>query len=339
MSTTPIRCSNSTQPCNRQRAFTLVELLVVIAIIGILVGLLLPAVQAAREAARRSQCTNNLKQIGLALQNHASTHGEFPAGRLGCDNWPGQPCQGVPTDERVGASFFVTILPYLEEQSLFDDFSKQNFVGGPWVTASGGSLTWLTNYSDAIAARPNVFVCPSDEAPPCAVPEGTLIVGESHYLSGRVTCAATGNYAGVMASMEGPPDNSYLVKLGSGAFNYKKTLGIRQFTDGLSNTLFVGEAVVSDTKDGGAIVWNLGYRFSTLRTAANPINTPTGKGIVTTAANRVPMNGAFQSKHPAGALFVFGDAHVDFIGENIDHLRVFAPLATRNGGEVFGEYN
>lgn len=318
-------------------AFTLVELLVVIAIIGILVALLLPAVQAAREAARRSQCSNNLKQIGLALQNHAATYKQFPAGRLGCDTWAGEPCQGLTVAERVGASMFVTILPYLEEQPLFDDFNKENFVGGPWPTRAGGELAWLTNYADAIAARPEVFVCPSDEAPEFCVPDGTLIVGESHYLSGRVTRAATGNYAGVMASMEGPPDNSYFVKLGSGAFLYVRKLGLREFTDGLSSTLFVGEAIVTDTKDGGGIVWNLGYRFSTLRTTVNPINTPPGKGILTTAANRVPMNGAFQSRHPGGAQFVFGDAHVVFLDDNIDHLRVFAPLATRNGAETLSE--
>jgi prepilin-type N-terminal cleavage/methylation domain-containing protein/prepilin-type processing-associated H-X9-DG protein len=334
--------SRTAQPGGRQSSFgqptshgfTLVELLVVIAIIGILVALLLPAVQAAREAARRSQCTNNLKQIGIALQNYETVHKQFPAGRFGCDTWTGQPCVGLPVSERVGASLFVAILPFLEEQTLFDEFNKEKFVGGPWLTSSGGDLTWLTRYETAIRARPSVFVCPSDEAPECCVPDGTLIVGESHYLSGRVTCAATGNYAGVMASMEGPPDNSYLVKLGSGAFLYVKKLGLREFTDGLSSTLFVGEGIVTDTADGSGIVWNLGYRFSTLRTTVNPINTPPGKGIVTTAANRVPMNGAFQSRHPGGAQFVFGDAHVAFLDDNIDLLRVFAPLATRNGEET-----
>lgn len=323
----------------RTAAFTLVELLVVIAIIGILVALLLPAVQAAREAARRSQCINNLKQIGIALQNYESTHKTFPAGRLGCDTWTGEPCSGVPLTERVGASLFVAILPFIEEQSLFDQFNIENFVGGPWVTKTGGDISWLPRYERAIGTRPQVFVCPSDSPPICCIPDGTLIVGESHYVSGRVNCAATGNYAGVMASMEGPPDNSYLVKVGSGAFLYVKELGLRKFTDGLSTTLFVGEAVVSETADGGGMVWNLGYRFSTLRTATNPINTPSGKGILTTSANRTPMNGAFQSKHPGGALFVFGDAHVEFLDDNIDHLRVYAALATRNGGEAIGVGN
>jgi prepilin-type processing-associated H-X9-DG protein len=232
---------------------------------------------------------------------------------------------------------FVAILPFLEEQELFDVFYQDRFIGGPWVTKAGGDVTWLARYEEAIAARPSGFVCPSDSPPGCCELDGFVVVGESQFMSGRVTCAATGNYAGVMASMEGPPSNSYAVKLGSGSFLYIKKLGLREFTDGLSSTLFVGEAVVSNTASGGAIVWNLGYRFSTLRTAVNPINTPTGKGTTTTASNRPPMNGAFQSTHPGGAQFVFGDAHVVFLDDNIDHLRVFAALATRNGSETIGE--
>lgn len=104
----------------RQRAFTLVELLVVIAIIGILIALLLPAIQAAREAARRSQCTNNLKQIGLALHNFHDTYGRFPAANheknfavpAGSGNYPN-------SAHRWG--FTVPLLPYIEQKALYDD--------------------------------------------------------------------------------------------------------------------------------------------------------------------------------------------------------------------------
>src|SRR5215216_926371 len=106
----------------QRRAFTLVELLVVIAIIGILVALLLPAVQAAREAARRAQCTNNLKQHGLALQSYHDTHGVFPSNRIGCwpSNCPAGPHTSWPNKGVDGGSAFVLLLPFLEENSLFD---------------------------------------------------------------------------------------------------------------------------------------------------------------------------------------------------------------------------
>jgi prepilin-type N-terminal cleavage/methylation domain-containing protein len=101
------------------KAFTLVELLVVIAIIGILIALLLPAVQAAREAARRSSCTNNLKQIGLAMLNYESARKRFPPGRLSCEG--GSPCGALPADRRRNSSSaLVMILPFIEHQPLYD---------------------------------------------------------------------------------------------------------------------------------------------------------------------------------------------------------------------------
>lgn len=127
-----------------QQGFTLVELLVVIAIIGILVALLLPAVQAAREAARRAQCTNNLKNIGLAMVNYESSKRAFPAGRYGCDTFGTDICSGVAQEDRVGPSAFVAILPYLEEVSLFDQFSQNNFKNGPWPSRNGSTSTaWV----------------------------------------------------------------------------------------------------------------------------------------------------------------------------------------------------
>jgi prepilin-type N-terminal cleavage/methylation domain-containing protein len=115
----------------QRRAFTLVELLVVIAIIGILVALLLPAVQAAREAARRSQCVNNMKQISLAILGYEHSYKKFPAARKGCDGinppYPGIDCPSKISSAGYelayhGASALVYILPYIEQQSLFDQF-------------------------------------------------------------------------------------------------------------------------------------------------------------------------------------------------------------------------
>src|SRR5215813_13484437 len=123
-------------PPRRRPAFTLIELLVVIAIIGVLIALLLPAVQAAREAARRIQCTNNLKQIGLALHNYEGTVGSFPSGvisALANPNWtipPGQ-CTAFPTDRGPGWSLFALMFPYLEQQVLTNSLNFSLLIADP----------------------------------------------------------------------------------------------------------------------------------------------------------------------------------------------------------------
>jgi prepilin-type N-terminal cleavage/methylation domain-containing protein/prepilin-type processing-associated H-X9-DG protein len=334
------RCCACRQNCRHmmRRGFTLVELLVVIAIIGVLVALLLPAVQAAREAARRSQCANNLKQIGLAIANYESTKRMLPPGRLGCDTWSNDVCTGVTSNERVGASMFVMLLPYMEEQTLYDLFAVKKFLGGPWLTKSGGTQTWIPDYEKAIAAKPETMRCPSDgDSPACCQPgPQDVVVDKEHYAAPNY-CAAAGNYAGVMGN-DGPPLNTYTnpaVKLGRGPFIYVKTIKPKEITDGLSHTMFVGEGLAVNLEDGlGTMVWSLGYRLSTLRTTVNPINTRYGSGILLDSSSRRSLNGAFQSNHPGGAQFVFGDGSVAMLSENIDLLRVYQPLSTRAGGEV-----
>jgi prepilin-type processing-associated H-X9-DG protein len=310
-----------------------VELLVVIAIIGILVALLLPAVQAAREAARRSQCMNNLKQIGLALLNYESTHKVFPAGRYGCDATSTPDCDGLTDAQRVGPSAFVAILPQLEEQALYEQFAQDKFENGPWITKVSGDVTWLPRYASAIAARPSIFVCPTDNPELCCeVSSDAVIVGESHFLGRTATCAATGNYA-LCAGTNGPPSTDWFAMKhdNTGAFVYMQKFALRRFTDGLASTLFVGEAVDTSTLNG-ALVWNLGYRHSSLRSTKNPINTPPGFPIYSDLYNR-RLNGAFQSKHPGGAQFVFGDGHVSLVSESISQS-IYDALATRAGSDV-----
>ncbi len=121
---------------NGRIGFTLVELLVVIAIIGMLVTLLLPAVQSAREAARRSACSNNLKQIGLALTNYEGAIGAYPPGRMGCNGCQQDVCTDNPGYQRPATSGFVMLLPMLEEQGLYDQFG--NFEKGAVFPASPG---------------------------------------------------------------------------------------------------------------------------------------------------------------------------------------------------------
>jgi prepilin-type processing-associated H-X9-DG protein len=313
-----------------------VELLVVIAIIGVLVALLLPAVQAAREAARRSQCTNNLKQMGVALLNYETTQKVFPAGRYGCDATIVVECDGVTDNQRVGPSALVAILPQLEEDSLYDQFAQDRFDGGPWVTKAGGDVSWLGRYATAIAARPSVYVCPSDDSLPCCeVSSDAVVVGESHYLGRAASCAATGNYA-LCSGTNGPPGTFWTAHkyANDGAFVYMRRFPVRKFADGLSSTFFVGEAIETHTLNG-ALVWNLGYRHSSLRSTVNPINTPNGFPIYSNLYNR-QMNAAFQSKHPGGAQFVFGDGHVEFVNESISQT-AYNALATRAGQESIPE--
>ena len=151
--------------------FTLVELLVVIAIIGILVALLLPAVQAAREAARRSQCTNQLKQIALAMANYESSFKVFPPGRMGsdCSDYSGlAPTTGAFAKmdiQRQGTSGFAMLLPQLEQQALYDQFGWQLGTINPADCGIGPSTAnWrqtIPNYVQVLQTRPPAFVCPS----------------------------------------------------------------------------------------------------------------------------------------------------------------------------------
>jgi len=231
----PIVVSRST----RKGGFTLVELLVVIAIIGILIALLLPAVQAAREAARRAQCSSNMKQVALALLNYESNHKVLPPGRMGCDNNPR--CPAVA--QRVGTSAFVCILPFMEEQAVYDMF---DFEDGPW----GYSSTWYVGSGgEAIGQRIASYICPSDNSNEFA---DTSKVGPTAYDIGSRK-AAVGNFA-LCAGTAGPgPDidgKSVDYKYDNdGVFYYSKAHKLRDISDGTSTTFFVGEVIEAHTRE------------------------------------------------------------------------------------------
>ncbi len=306
---------------NSQAGFTLVELLVVIAIIGILVALLLPAVQAAREAARRIECANNLKQIGLALANYESAHGVFPPGHIGYD---------VLGLRGAATSTFVMILPQLELQNVYSMF---DFSNGPWIS---GAVTWVENNQDAIVERPSVFVCPSDGSEPLVVPDpkyGMPTLGRS---------AATGSYATCAGSFNIYDHKRRIKTDNNGVFYYGVCMKVSDITDGLTETIFLGEVQNADGTflgpDGNPVeVFNIWSRHVRLmdchRSPWNPLNTPPGEGFYYEVLG-VKENGAFGSYHPAGANFGFGDGHVEFLEDNID-LYVYESMATRAGGEVF----
>jgi len=306
-----------TQKCFRRRlpadGFTLVELLVVIAIIGILISLLLPAVQAAREAARRAECSNNLKQIGLALANYETSLGCYPPGRLGPDG------SSSPSPERVGTSGLVMILPQLELQNLYDRF---DFTDGPWAYSS----TWVAVNAEAIGRSVDTFLCPSDVSQPYSEQPA---IGSTYDTDGNR--AATGNYA-LCAGTLGPPNSDAAKYDNTGVFYYVKAHRPRDVTDGLSNTIFAGEVVETHTSESSNI-WSRAVRMMDCqRSTHNPLNTRPGEPEYWSGYG-FNVNAAFASKHPGGANFVFGDGHVTFLGENID-LLTYRALSTRDGGEI-----
>lgn len=310
----------------RPGGFTIIELLVVIAIIGLMMALLLPAVQAAREAARRAHCSSNLRQIGLAILNYETQLKRFPPGRVGCDGIGGiRRCNVNRPLEYVGTSGFVMILPFMEQLDLYERF---DFSLGPWY---GVSIWVKSNYS-AIASRPPVLVCPSDDSKPFSDDPAYV---PWYYTQGHP--AATGSYAfvtGKYGSWNGLNETSsnYLVKYdNTGVFVYKTSYRSRDIRDGLSNTIFVGEVVDAHTLESSNI-WTRAVReMDTMRSTSNPINTPTG-GPVFFERYGIRVNGAFASRHPGGSNFVFGDGRVRLLSEMID-MEVYQALSTRNEGE------
>jgi prepilin-type N-terminal cleavage/methylation domain-containing protein/prepilin-type processing-associated H-X9-DG protein len=304
------------------KAFTLVELLVVIAIIGILVSLLLPAVQQARESARRTQCVNNLKQVALALATYENSLKSFPPGRLGCDCITVSVCAPASNNDaaRSGTSGFALLLPFIELDSLYQALRiGQKGSAYPATCYSDGSIAnWNAGLASLLKTQVPAYICPSHP---------TLL---------KNAAPAYANFAFVHGS-NGPTYgiDSFKVKLeNNGPFLYKNFKRPAEVTDGLSNTMFVGE-VRQVTDPFNENQWLIAGRHGpSLRTTDNPLNTKPGKGVTVNLYN-LKVNGAFGSHHPGGAQFAFGDGHVAFLTENIN-LTVYRALSTRSQGEAVG---
>lgn len=299
----------------RHRGFTLIELLVVIAIIAILVSLLLPAVQQAREAARRTQCKNNLKQLGLALHNYHDVHRAFPSGWIAVDN-------GVQSahDGLNGAGWGTMILPYIEQAPLYNLFDANLAIHDP------ANIVFINNVLPA-------WQCPSDPKP------DKWQIEEEGSPGTVLAELPTANYIGNFGTeeldgCENSPGTAPVAAngqcRGNGIFYHNSKVRIRDITDGTTNTFMVGER-----RTNTALGW-----YSTW-----PGMVAEGEEAfqrILGSADHVPNDPVahlddFSSNHTGGSQFMLGDGSVRFVSENIDH-GLYQSLATIQGGEVIGEY-
>ncbi len=304
------------------RAFTLVELLVVIAIIGVLVALLLPAVQAAREAARRTRCSNNLKQIGLALHNYEDTHKRLPYGTPGC-------C----TPE--GSNWAVSIFPHMEYGNIQDK-----------MDLSGNFKNTPQNALIAQTVKLPIFICPTDPAASKHiiarhahnVTPGHMLwypasMGPTHMDScpycpnptpSETNFCCQGWNFGTQAG-GGFPAGSFFGMFGRTAHSIR----LGEVTDGLSNTWMVGETLPAHCKFMGVFSQN----FPTSGTGI-PLGTMVDRGVGKPGEDTDWFRSCgFKSLHPAGANFALGDASVRFVMNSIDY-KLYNELGSRAGGEA-----
>jgi prepilin-type N-terminal cleavage/methylation domain-containing protein/prepilin-type processing-associated H-X9-DG protein len=317
----------------RKLAFTLVELLVVIAIIGILIALLLPAVQAAREAARRSQCSNHLKQLGLALHNYSDVQKRFPPGST---NTPGY--IWVAGIQRKG-SVLVKLLPYLEQAGLY---GRLDFSGD--VEAQLASLGYGPQEIPTIR-------CPSDgyKHPNNGQSNYATCIGAQAMPDQGGTC---GNAYPGNPFLNGPVGHGSTDRGDetSGCFSrYTYGASFADITDGTSNTIAMGE-IRPNCGDHHRYGWMAANALWTATTA--PINYPTcadqppgytwggtappGSTPCNQDANWQTSQG-FKSRHPGGAQFVLADGSARFIAETVDYL-TYQRLGDRRDGQPVGQF-
>lgn len=298
--------SLSSRSSNR-RAFTLIELLVVIAIIAVLIALLLPAVQQAREAARRTQCRNNLKQIGLALHNYHEITKILPPGWIGLTS--GQP----DINGGNGWSWASRLLPQLDQSALYNTINFDVPVGAAVNLATRTRVL-------------NVFRCTSDVGPD---KWNIATAGGSPPLADL----AAASYSGVFGTDEIEDCNSLMPGspcASDGVFFLNSAVRFSDIQDGLSNTLAVGERV-SRASSGWLYTW-----VGVLGGGENPIVRILGDTDVTPNKDLIRMD-EFASYHTGGAQFLMGDGAVRFLSNSID-LAVYRALASRNKGDIVGEF-